>query len=198
MPDVDVGAGSAPIERSRRDPEGRRRAIVEAAAALIVEDGLTDLTHRRVAARAGVSLSATTYYFSSLEELSEEALRLLADRIDTELAAVAETLAAHGGDPAVLAGILHGYLLEPTRVQADTALYLAATQRPALRPLALRWFDGLVEVLSNHVDAGTATALAVYADGVTVHAMLHDEILDLAAITRAVTALMRPDDGSRR
>ncbi|MEV0392328.1 TetR/AcrR family transcriptional regulator [Polymorphospora rubra] len=197
MPDMD--ASGVPIERSRRDPEGRRRAIVAAAAELIVQDGLTDLTHRRVAARAGVSLSATTYYFSSLEELSEEALRLLADQIDAELATVADTLAAHGGDPTVLAEIMHAYLMEPTRVQADTALYLAATQRPALRPLALRWFDGLVEVLSAHVDPATATALAVYADGVTVHAMLHDETLDLDAITRAVTALIdHGAEGNRR
>ena len=37
----------------RRDPEGRRRAIVAAAAEIIVEPGGT-LTHRLVAARAGV------------------------------------------------------------------------------------------------------------------------------------------------
>ena len=53
----------------RRDPEGRRRAIIEAAAELIVEGGAASLTHRAFAARAGVSLGSTTQYFGSLDEL---------------------------------------------------------------------------------------------------------------------------------
>ena len=55
----------------RRDPEGRRRAIIDAAAELIVDSGASSLTHRAVAARAGVSLGSTTQYFSSLDELRE-------------------------------------------------------------------------------------------------------------------------------
>lgn len=51
----------------------RRNAIIEAAAALIREEGPAAVTHRSVAARAECSLSATTYYFSGLEELLTEA-----------------------------------------------------------------------------------------------------------------------------
>ncbi|MFB9840394.1 TetR/AcrR family transcriptional regulator, partial [Actinoallomurus acaciae] len=58
----------------RRDPEGRRRAIVDAACALIPEVGVGGLTHRAVAARAGVQLGSTTYHFATLDDLSRAAL----------------------------------------------------------------------------------------------------------------------------
>ncbi|SED58521.1 TetR/AcrR family transcriptional regulator [Ruania alba] len=47
----------------------RRDSVITAAADLLLERGPGTCTHREVAARAGCSLSATTYYFSSLEEL---------------------------------------------------------------------------------------------------------------------------------
>lgn len=51
----------------------RRQDIIDAAAALLREGGPTAVTHRAVAARAECSLSATTYYFSGLEDLLAEA-----------------------------------------------------------------------------------------------------------------------------
>lgn len=54
----------------------KRQTIIEAAALLLREEGPESVTHRSVASRADVSLSATTYYFSGLDELLEEAARL--------------------------------------------------------------------------------------------------------------------------
>ncbi|MEW6885004.1 TetR/AcrR family transcriptional regulator [Trueperella pyogenes] len=54
----------------------KRQKIIEVAALLLREEGPEAVTHRSVASRAGVSLSATTYYFSGLDELLEEAARL--------------------------------------------------------------------------------------------------------------------------
>lgn len=185
-------SGDAPVRRTRRDPRTRRRAIVEAAAALIVEGGGTGLTHRRVAARARVPLGATTYYFASLGELRTEALRHLADQLEEELAGLRREVADTGDDPAALAGKLHAYLSDRTRVRTDTALYFAGARSPELRPLALRWFNGLVETLSPHTGPDAARAVAVFVDGATVHAVLHDEPLGRTDLTRALTALLRP------
>jgi AcrR family transcriptional regulator len=84
----------------RRQPRGaaRRDAIVEAAAALVVEAGPSALTHRTIAQRADVPLAATTYYFASLDDLVGAAGSRLAERwavhADAVLAAVrAEVLA---------------------------------------------------------------------------------------------------------
>src|SRR5882672_177619 len=52
-------------------PKGERRrlALVQAAAALLVEGGFDAVRHRAVAERAGLPLASTTYYFESLDEL---------------------------------------------------------------------------------------------------------------------------------
>ncbi|MFD1506472.1 TetR family transcriptional regulator [Georgenia yuyongxinii] len=51
----------------------RRQEIIEAAAEIILAEGPGAVTHRGVAARARCSLSATTYYFSGIDELLEAA-----------------------------------------------------------------------------------------------------------------------------
>ena len=53
--------------------EGRRQAIIEAAAVIIREKGPSAVSHRAVARRAGCSLSATTYYFKGLDDLLYQA-----------------------------------------------------------------------------------------------------------------------------
>lgn len=175
--------------RSRRNPQARRQAIVQAAADLLVEGG--DITHRRVADRADVPLGATTYYFSSLDELREAGLELLAAEADEALADIGRQMADAQGDPAVLAALMHSYLSDRNQVHADIVLYGAAIQYPHLRRLALRWFDGMVKLLSAWTDPATARLVTAFADGVGVHAALHDEPLDLATLKHALTALMR-------
>lgn len=66
----------------RRQPRGaaRRDAIVDAAAALVLELGPVALTHRTIAQRADVPLAATTYYFASLDDLVGAAGTRLAER----------------------------------------------------------------------------------------------------------------------
>ncbi|MFD0888699.1 TetR/AcrR family transcriptional regulator, partial [Streptosporangium algeriense] len=98
------------MTKARRDPEGRRRMIVEAAAELLIEDEGAELTHRRAAERAGVPLGATTYYFSSLDELREEALKHLAERVEADLRETAAELAAGRCEPERLAEMLHAYM----------------------------------------------------------------------------------------
>lgn len=57
-------------------PKGERRrlALVDAAADLLLEGGFEAVRHRAVAARAGVPLASTTYYFASLEDLTAAAV----------------------------------------------------------------------------------------------------------------------------
>lgn len=70
--------------------EERRRQIIEAAAALICEEGPAAVSHRSVAARAGCSLSATTYYFSGLDDLLFQAGKLNISRWASRAERVAE------------------------------------------------------------------------------------------------------------
>ncbi|MDA3647133.1 TetR family transcriptional regulator [Saccharopolyspora indica] len=179
-------------KRARRDPRGRRQAIIDAAVALVSEDGVAELTHRRVAARAQVSLGATTYYFSSLDELKAEALARLAQRLEESLDQIRDVLADSDGDPAALATWLHDYLSDTAQVRIDSALTFSAVNDADLRPLALSWVERMVEILAPHTGEETARVVAVFCDGTIVHALLHDEPLDGEFLRRAITAIMRP------
>jgi DNA-binding transcriptional regulator YbjK len=55
--------------------EGRAREILEAVLRVVAAEGGEAVTHRRVAAEAGVPLGSTTYYFDSRDALLREAFR---------------------------------------------------------------------------------------------------------------------------
>ncbi len=70
----------------------RRTALVTAAADLVIEHGLGALSHRVVAARAGLPLASTTYYFTSADDLRDEALSHIAEESIACAAAALATL----------------------------------------------------------------------------------------------------------
>ncbi|MHB1065082.1 MAG: TetR/AcrR family transcriptional regulator [Georgenia sp.] len=76
--------------------ERRRESIVEAAAAIVVAEGVRGVSHRAVAERARCSLSATTYYFSGLDDLLGAAGELLARRWAERAERVRDSLVAPG------------------------------------------------------------------------------------------------------
>lgn len=178
----------------RRDPEGRRRAILTAAAEIIVDEGAASLTHRAVAKRAGVALASTTQYFSSIDELREMALQMLADEIDEELAEVEQLLEPLDDAPERCAKVMHDFFLDRRQVRASIALIAAAMSDGSLRDLALRWTDRLTDILTRYVGAERALAISLYMDGATMHATLHDEPVGEASIARVIrTILAMPD-----
>lgn len=68
----------------------RRQEIVDGAAAILREQGPQGVSHRSVAQRVGCSLSATTYYFSGLDDLLREAGRVNIARWASRAERVAE------------------------------------------------------------------------------------------------------------
>src|SRR5882757_6896650 len=74
-----MGAPGPVQHRSR----ARREALLRAAIELLGEGGARAVTHRAVAARAGVAAAATTYYFESIHQLMQEALLLhVSERVE--------------------------------------------------------------------------------------------------------------------
>ncbi|QZY51267.1 TetR/AcrR family transcriptional regulator [Leucobacter tenebrionis] len=186
-------ASNSPEPR-RRDPEGRRRAILTAAAEIVIEHGPAALTHRAIAARAGVSLGSTTQYFSSIDELRDTTLQQLADEIDDSLTQLESNLTDFAEHPERAIAEIHDFLCDTRAVHADVALMSTGTTDPGMRALAQRWTDRLIDMLSAHVGRERATAIAVYLDGATIHAALHDAPLDRDHLERVVVALMATPD----
>jgi TetR/AcrR family transcriptional regulator, regulator of biofilm formation and stress response len=154
----------------RPSAEAIRTAIIDATIRLIGRDGVDGVTHRAVAAEAGVSLSSTTYHFASRDEIITEALRRVADLELERIARDAEALLEVHADVPSIARALTAWLTEQVtgddlvRVRAGYHLQLEAARRPELRAIHVAWgqaVQGLAEGVlraagspTPHTDAG--------------------------------------------
>jgi DNA-binding transcriptional regulator YbjK len=171
-------------ERSRV----RRDALLRAALMLIAEGGTRAVTHRAVAARAGLPPASTTYYFESIHQLTEEALKLhVAERV-AELQALVDAAALGGRSVEDIARRFAESLAERSRsvVVAQFEVYLEAARNPALRDsvrLALDGFEKLAEValetLGARRPAEAAAAFVAMLDGFALHRIARQQRQDL-------------------
>ncbi len=166
--------------------ERRRQALVEAAAALLVEGGFEALRHRAVADRAGLPLASTTYYFDSLDDLVVAAV---AHHGRTELVRGQALLAELPTEPRGVESVIElvlDQLLGPSASDRDAELVLlryerlvATFRRPYLRPLMgtlgaeLR---GLLQQIfarsGTDVDERRLEQLIALVDGAVVNALI--------------------------
>ncbi|MFI8087724.1 TetR/AcrR family transcriptional regulator [Streptomyces sp. NPDC086080] len=166
---------------ARRHDPGRRQRIIDAAIRVVGRAGIAGLSHRSVAAEADVPLGSTTYHFRTLDDLMVAALRQANEGF-------AKVVAARGGleDPRAdlateLAALMGEWLAgERTGVELEYELYLAALRRPALRPVAAEWCEGVAGQLSRRTDPVTARALVALVDGICLQALLTDTPYDEA------------------
>jgi TetR/AcrR family transcriptional regulator, regulator of biofilm formation and stress response len=129
--------------------EARRDLILDAAIAVLGQEGLSALTHRRVAAEAGLPLAATTYWFSSKDELLVSAFRRAADKDIARVRSVAA--AAEGKDVAdALADVLGAEVSDGrTALVACFTMWVEAARRPELRELATAWTEAYEDVIAE-------------------------------------------------
>ncbi|MBO3678331.1 TetR/AcrR family transcriptional regulator [Streptomyces sp. NEAU-YJ-81] len=180
----------------RYDPE-RRQRIIDAAAAVVRERGITGLSHRAVAAAADVPLGSTTYHFATLDDLLVAALR----QINAEWLAEVESW-VEGVDPAAppadeLARWLEEQLTgDRTRMELEYELYFAALRHERLRPLAAECLDEMARMLTRLVrDAATARAVVALIDGLTLQVLLADRPYDREGTRAALARIMGGDGG---
>jgi DNA-binding transcriptional regulator YbjK len=189
-------AGGEPTRQARG--ERRRRAILEAGLRLISKRGVEGLSHRAVAREARVPLAATTYYFTSLDELLEGALRLFVDEEAERLSALAARLEGQNLAPVEIARLFRSEV-EPDVAQFD--LYVEAARRPRLREVARRSIELYADVAAAALRAAGVDrpaidprAFVALFDGYGLHRVagagdqgLEDALLALwAAATRAI------------
>lgn len=177
-----------------RDPEQRVREIGRAAADLIAEGGVEALTHRAVAARAGVAVGTTTRYFATIDDLRRHALEFLADRVDRDLAELAEGLAAADDPIAFLAAAAHADLSDHQTVLAECSLEYAGLFEEDFRDLALRWHTGLTELLAPYFGRARSEMLAMCLDGVYITTALTVSPPDAARLEATIRALTTMPD----
>jgi DNA-binding transcriptional regulator YbjK len=163
-------------ERSR----ARREALLAAAMALLAEGGMRAVTARAVAARAGVPLAAVSYYFDSIQHLTQEALRRhITDRV-AELEALADSAAAGRRSAEQVGERLVELLLARDRdaTIAQFEVFLEAARNPALRECVAEVLDAF-ERFAFHTLAGlgarrpaeAAAAFVAVANGFAINGL---------------------------
>jgi DNA-binding transcriptional regulator YbjK len=184
-------------DRSRR----RREALLRATIELLGETGVRSVTHRAVAERAGVPLASTTYYFRSVHELVEEALKLhVTERVAALSGMATLALGIGGASAADIAERLAEVLVAaPTPILvAQYQMYLDAGRNPALQPAvaeALSAFEGLAAGMLRALGAsdpeGAAEAFVALLDGFALHRLARprDPAREAAALFTAMRAL---------
>ncbi|MQA73510.1 MAG: TetR family transcriptional regulator [Solirubrobacterales bacterium] len=171
-------AGPSPRRVAQRAE--RRGAILDATVRILTSEGLAAVTHRAVAREADVPLAATTYYFSSKDELVTEALAILVEdefeRISTRAIAMGHRLSSPSDAAAGLAEVLLPDADAARRLLAKFEVYLEAARRPGLRSTAAHWqraFAGLAAsalALAGADDPERLAPLLVAGtDGILVH-----------------------------
>lgn len=166
------GSPAAPARRrgASRDPR-RAERIVEGAMAVIAKEGLERLTHRAVAAEAGIPLGSTTYHFQSLKDIVLAAM-LHAKADDTaSLSAWADGI-AHRDELAVALARRIVYDAQRAQMVANVRLYLAAVSRPELEEIAYDWSQVMTRILERFVDHVTAETLSALYDALIMRVMI--------------------------
>ncbi len=155
---------------------------------MIAELGVGVVTHRSVAAAAGVPLGSTTYYFKDLDQLLSAALVRAAQ---THLADV-QAWASELDDGCDLPARLADWVIERSagpkrdRLKVEMELVVAARRHPSLRPLFTAWVEELHTALSRFTDPLTARAVTATVGGLLVQALLSE----LPPDRRALEALL--------
>src|SRR2546423_8375621 len=195
---MSMGNGQSPRQDGRRR---RREALLRATIELLGETGVKSVTHRAVAERAGVPLASTTYYFQSVRQLVEEALKLhVAERVAELSGMAAVALGASGASATDIAERLAEVLAAaPTPILvAQYQMYLEAGRNPALQPAvadALAAFEGLaagvLAALGAREPEVTAEAFVALLDGFALHRLARprDPAREAASLVGAMRAL---------
>jgi len=196
-----TGAGTFVPVPAATDPTPSR--IVDGALAVIARVGPDGLTHRLVAAEAGVSLASTTRWFASKEEIVEAAF---VRAVDEGVAAIADRRAEVAGwapdtAPTELArSIERECTTDRERTLVGYALWVEAQRRPRLRPHAERWTDAYIGLYAQLLRSLGATGdvadrarlLTAAIDGLVSQQLAAETPLAVGEVARILAPLLEP------
>jgi AcrR family transcriptional regulator len=168
--------------RKRLKPDERRAAMLDAAADVLLEEGIGALTLRHLAQRLGVAPGLVNHYFPEIEALAADTFAMIAEAEVTALFAAAMAQV----DPVARIARLVADLLEPHR-RGVSLLWLDAWQasrsRALLRAAVIEamdlWQDRLCALISEGGfatadPAASATRILALIDGLSIQAVIDE------------------------
>lgn len=176
--------------RSKRDPQGRRRAIAQAAAELLLFEGPKSVTHRSVAKKAQVPLGSTTQYFSSINELKRAGYDVISRGVERgydELIAQSEKAK---NDSDALAVCIYDYVTNIEEVRADMVLSAAAIKDEELRALLERNNERYEASLKQYMSDNQAKMISVFTNGLMLETGIFAHQFSEEFIVQAVETIL--------
>jgi TetR/AcrR family transcriptional regulator, regulator of biofilm formation and stress response len=129
-----------------REIGARERPVMEATLRIIGRSGIDGVTHRAVAAEAGLSLGAVTHHFPTRDVLVDAALRFALTREVGRLRPLALSLQGDAFDVEAWIESLVGWYANELRTGAETHIacyeaFMAAARNERHRAIVLEWFE---------------------------------------------------------
>jgi TetR/AcrR family transcriptional regulator, regulator of biofilm formation and stress response len=167
----------------------RERPLLEATLRIIGRNGLDGVTHRAVAAEAGMSVGAVTHHFATRDILVDAALQYALSRELGRLRALALSLQNQAFDVEAWIEALVGWYARELRSRAEIHIacyeaFLAAARHSRHRPIIAEWFATWRQSAELALRAAGSSAPARHAD-LFVSALIGILLQQLAAPRRA-------------
>jgi DNA-binding transcriptional regulator YbjK len=166
--------------------EARRSALLDAVVRVLERGGPGAVTHRSVAAEAGVPHAAATYYFRDLDDLLVSALL----RVTEEEVALFATLTNRSLED--FARVLHDWThTNRASAIAQYELLFLAMRRDTLRETADLWYRALENAVVSKAGRGAHVA-ALAIDGLLLRMLWSGEPSTVAGIAAALRDILDP------
>lgn len=171
----------------------RRSLLLDAAVRVVATDGSGSLTHRAVAAKAGVSIASVTYHFPSIGDLRRGTLEHAGSTIGLELAGLILAASTRVDETPEICASFARHLVTDRRVEAAAVfeLIIAAGHDDELRPVVALYNDRLTDLLAPYErDRRSAQIVAAAVQGLLI-VHLASPAPDPTALGQAVAELIR-------
>ena len=160
--------------------------------------GLAGVTHRAVAAAAGLPPSSTSYFFESIDELMGEAVTEAMDREVARLTELEEAVASHNASGGKLIDQFVDFIRndDDPHTVAQFEIYLYASRKPELRGRVVSIIEATCEVARRALAVGgvtnplAANSMLALIDGFSLHRIANPTDKDLASLVLGLRALV--------
>lgn len=168
-----------------------KQRILQSTLQIIAAHGFRSVTHRSVAHKAGVSLSATNYHFGNIDQMLYEAMaHYVTESIDRYSSAFENI---QGEEQLIQAVML--IITEVPRDNLDVTilyeLYAQASRDPRYRTLVQRWQETTMTLLSSHCSQEELEHLAAVWEGLIFLRKIADYPIPPERIRKTIQSIIK-------
>lgn len=156
----------------------RRARILQATLDMLVEHGISHITHRKIAQAADVSLGSMTYYFTGIDSLIREAFTQFTCQMSAQFRlSLQQATTPDNACEAIADMICGGTMTTPYNMQVMYQLYACANCHPELKKIMQEWMIRSQQSLALFFDPLTTRGLDAFIEGMTLHFVTDEQPL---------------------